>query len=253
MQLTAQQINFFETFGYLKLPQAFKNDLAWIDREFEQVFVDRGIVHDGTKRSVIVPFVDQREKLCGLLDHPVVLNAAKSLLDPDFNYVGSDGNYYSGDTVWHRDSSQAHLHGKYLKMAFYLDPVGKENGALRVIPGSHRVDIPYWNEVKPEKSQELWGIKPCEVPVQILNSEPGDLLIFNHSILHASFGGSKSRRMFTLNLCRHASTEEEMNELEHYVRGHNCCLHSELMRNTANTERMKHLQQVIEVETLQPA
>ena len=32
--------------------------------------------HDGKKRTCAVPFVDQNEKLCTLLEHPVVEGAA---------------------------------------------------------------------------------------------------------------------------------------------------------------------------------
>ena len=44
-----------------------------------------------------------------------------------------------GDSPWHSDWRRA---GDYrvLKIAFYLDPVDRDSGALRVIPGSHRLD-----------------------------------------------------------------------------------------------------------------
>src|SRR5438445_7319098 len=70
--LTDQQKQFFETFGYLILPGLLADDVGWITEEFEAAFRDRGVVHDGTKRSCIVPFIDQRELLCTLLDHPRV-------------------------------------------------------------------------------------------------------------------------------------------------------------------------------------
>lgn len=59
MTITPQQKQFFATFGYLVLPGLLKEEIGWITEEFEAVFRDRGVVHDGTKRSVIVPFIDQ--------------------------------------------------------------------------------------------------------------------------------------------------------------------------------------------------
>ncbi|MDQ4087272.1 MAG: hypothetical protein M3177_04555, partial [Pseudomonadota bacterium] len=47
-----------------------------------------------------------------------------------FNYVGGDGNWYTGDTAWHSDGF--HHVGRYLKIALYLDPVGRDTGCLRV-------------------------------------------------------------------------------------------------------------------------
>ncbi|MEO7909658.1 MAG: hypothetical protein ABIV47_08425, partial [Roseiflexaceae bacterium] len=72
MVLTQQQRQFFETFGYLVMPGLVADDIGWITSEFEGVFSDRGIVHDPNKRTVIVPFVDQRERFCTLLDHPAI-------------------------------------------------------------------------------------------------------------------------------------------------------------------------------------
>src|SRR4051794_31062304 len=139
MKLTEEQIHFFDTFGYLVLPGLLADDIGWITEEFEAVFRDRNVVHDGTKRSTVVPFIDQRARLCTLLDHPKVAGLIASLLGDDFNYVGGDGNYYSGDTAWHSDGF--HTVGKFLKVALYLDPVTQKSGCLRVIPGTHRLDL----------------------------------------------------------------------------------------------------------------
>ena len=254
MQITDQQVRFFETYGYLKLTQAFRDDIDWITSEFEQVFVDRKMVHDGTKRSSIVPFIDQREKLCTLMDHPAIVNTASALIGDDFNYLGGDGNYYSGETAWHTDGF--HTVGQYIKMAFYLDPVRAATGALRVVPGSHQIDTK-WEGRHPSKAEELYGIHPREMPAQALETDPGDLLIFNHNIMHASFGGSQFRRMFTLNMCRHAESPAEIIDLENYINDADRFwldqTHSELMRRTANPERMRHLRQVIDHETGLPA
>jgi hypothetical protein len=78
MQITNKQARFFETFGYLKLRQAFRSEIDWITSEFEQVFFDRGIVRDGTQRSCVPAFADSRQKLCALVDHPVITNVARA-------------------------------------------------------------------------------------------------------------------------------------------------------------------------------
>lgn len=253
MALTPQQQRFFETFGYLHLPGLLANDIGWIIEEFEAVFPQRGLVHDFTKRSTIVPFIDQRERLCTLLDHPHIEGVIAGLLGADFNYVGGDGNYYVGDTGWHPDGS--HRIGKYLKAAFYLDPVTQDTGCLRVIPGSHRLSAePDWNAREARRAIDLWGIAMSEVPAIALESCPGDLVVFNHNLMHASFGGSAQRRMFTLNCGSHADTPEEMEELKTYLT-HHCltwgdCAHSDTMRATAGPGRRRHLQQVIAAEEL---
>jgi hypothetical protein len=250
-KLTAQQVAFFDDFGYLVLPGLLREEIGWITSEFTSVFIDRNLVHDPSQRTCVVPFIDSRQKLSALLDHPKVEGVAASLLGDDFNYVGSDGNYYSGDTAWHSDGF--HRVGKFIKIALYLDPVVKDTGALRVIPGSHRVDLEdSWAARQARKAPELWDIAQRDVPAVSLDSTPGDVVAFNHNLMHAAFGGSNERRMFTLNCCRHCSTPDEIADLESYIGGHdrflNDHMHSDLMKATATPGRMRHLQQVMNHE-----
>ena len=133
--------------------------------------------------------------------------------------MASDGNYYTGDTSWHPDGN--HYIGQYIKAAIYLDPVMRDTGCLRVIPGSHRLNEPMWQARTASKSEELWGVAQCDVPAIALESQPGDVVLFNHNLMHASFGGSSQRRMFTLNCGRRAESPEEWEELRSYILTHN--------------------------------
>lgn len=241
-------MDFFETFGYIVLPGLLAEEIGWITDEFEAVFTDRGLVHDPTKRTCVVPFIDARERLSALLDNPKIEGLAASLLGGDFNYVGSDGNYYSGDTGWHSDGF--HTVGRFIKIALYLDPVGRDTGALRVIPGSHQINAKdSWAAREANRATELWGIEQGAVPAIALDSKPGDVVAFNHNLMHAAFGGSNQRRMFTLNCCRHCETREEIQDLESYIGGHdrflNDHMHSDQMKATASPARMRHLTQVM--------
>ncbi len=256
MQTPEQQKRFFDTFGYLVLPGLVKDDISWIMDEFEAVFADRGVQHDATRRTTVVPFIDQRERLCTLLDHPALAPVIKNLLGDDFNYVGGDGNYYTGDTNWHSDGY--HDIGCFIKAAFYLDPVARDTGALRVIPGSHLIPVrDVWRENDAARAPDLFGIEGRDVPAIALESTPGDVVFFNHNLRHAAFGGGSRRRMFTLNLCRQCETPEEIADLEDYVASHDRLwidsMHSQTMRETGPPERQRHLQQVWEHEGHLPA
>lgn len=245
---SAQQRAFFETFGFLKLPGLLKSEITTITSEFEAVFPQLGLKHDGTKRTMIVPFVDQRAGLCALLDHPDVIDAIGNLLGDDFNYMGSDGNYYSGETTWHRDTFFPS--NSYIKMALYLDPVDRHSGCLRAIPGSHTdLGLRQWKDETLRDAENQWGRHQRDLPAEALESEPGDVLIFNHRLLHASFGGGKVRRMFTMNFGRQARTDQEIDDLltygDHHFYGYGLREpYGKAMLESAPPARIKHLTQL---------
>jgi hypothetical protein len=253
MTLSAQQIAFFETFGYLAFPSLLRDRIDEIIREFDAVWTANGgghdgKPHDGLSRSCIAQFVDQSEGLSTLLDDPRILAIATTLLGEDFNYMGSDGNLYAGDTGWHSDGR--HTQGLHLKIAFYLDPLTRETGCLRVIPGSHLPGDRYAEALQQQigRSRELWGVDGRDLPAVALQTEPGDLVCFNHNTKHAAFGGSGRRRMFTMNLCRRYP-EERLAELRDYMSGGARFWvergYGEAMIRTAGPARMRHLEQVL--------
>jgi hypothetical protein len=250
--LSEEQKRFFDTFGFLVLRGAISDVIDEVISAFEAVWADRGgghegRPHDGTRRSCIVPFVDQHATLSALLDHPRVHGAAASLLGDDFNYMGSDGNFYVGDTGWHRDGG--HKLGRYLKIAYYLDPLTASSGALRVVPGSHRFEDAYGRQAgEAAMHPETVGCHGAGIPAVALETNPGDLAIFNHNTLHSAWGGSARRRMFTTNLCTRYP-EERLTELQEYLSGHARFLIDrnvgpEMLR-TAGPGRMRHLEQVM--------
>jgi len=245
-QTPAQQRAFFETYGILKLPGLVRDRVEGIIADFEKVFVAHGRKPDGTRRRSIVPFVDQSAGLSALLDHPGLLAVVANLLGPDFNYVGSDGNYYTGDTGWHRDS--LYQSNSYLKVAFYLDRVTTNTGCLRVIPGSHHdAALKIWDGTVTAESEAHFGVTGRDIPAVPLENEPGDVLIFNHRVLHSSWDGGSERRMFTMNLGRRAKDPKEVDDLisylSYHLRPHGSEPYGQPMLETASAARKVHLTQ----------
>ncbi len=196
-------VAFFQAFGYLALPGALAADVGWISDEFEQVWRDRAeLSHDGSRRTMFPGlFIAQRPRLTALLEHPTVVAIADALLGEGWALYGGDGNFYSGDTGWHSDCGTEHWLPKttlrHLKIAFYLDPLTAETGALRVIPGSHHFGDRYADLLETGALATRPG---PSIPAQALPITPGDLLAFDHRLKHAAYGGNQRRRMFTMNL-----------------------------------------------------
>ncbi len=110
LELTPQQLSFIDVFGYLKFPGLLLDRIDEIIEAFERVWEERGgghngKIHDGTARSCIVPFLDQSEYLSSLLDDPRVNGIFSSLLGEDFQFLGSDGNYYVGNSRFLSDGT----------------------------------------------------------------------------------------------------------------------------------------------------
>ena len=256
LQLTAPQLAFFDTFGYLSLPGLLDDCIDALTEAFEAVWVERqrgydGRPPDGTQRACIVPFADQHERLCALLDDPRIEGLLSSLLGADFNYMGSDGNYYVGDTGWHSDGWREPGKPLFVKVALYLDPLQRDNGCLRVIPGSHQLPDRYGRRLEDglRNAREQWDIDGSGVPAVAVETRPGDVVVFNHNLKHASFGGGQRRRMFTLNNCQRIP-RDQLQVLKAYIGAHARYFierhYGEKMVKTAGPKRMVHLEQVLE-------
>ncbi|MDA0991793.1 MAG: phytanoyl-CoA dioxygenase family protein, partial [Verrucomicrobia bacterium] len=106
-------------------------------------------------------------------------------------------------TGWHPDTVSPLQYG--IKFAFYLQPVAAETGALRVIPSTHRL-FPFSEAFSA-------GIRKTplrDVPCQVLDSQPGDVVAFDVRLWHGSCGGSSDRRMCTVVYYNNPKTPEEV-------------------------------------------
>ncbi len=219
-ELTPQQVAFYRTFGFVKLPGLFAAEIERIDRGFEEVFaadVERmefeasnsyHHVRDAELSSlprVIIPrFIDQSDDLRWLRDDPRTVGIVRSLLGTDTAYNESDGNLMNCEVFWHIDSYGSPVTIDHLKLYFYLDHLTADSGALRVIPGSEDLSSPYAQQLHrylthPETVPDTLGVALDEIPAHVLEVEPGDVIAGNFRTLHASFRGSPRRRLFTVN------------------------------------------------------
>ena len=150
--LTTEQKSHFEAFGFVVRRQCFSPaEMDGISRAFDEVLAEdrQGQPFAGDKRQAVLGFIEKRPLLTQLVEDDRIYQPLEQLLGPGFVWIGSDGNLYVGDTDWHPDGSEL-AYGR-IKVAFYLDPVMKDTGCLRVIPGSHR--LPLHTDLDPLKRQ----------------------------------------------------------------------------------------------------
>jgi hypothetical protein len=226
-----QQAMFFRTFGALRVRGLFAGEIATISQGFDDVFRDNPVhevtspfslhrVQDpehGTPRRQIPPpdvveagdlsqgFIERNANLSWLRDDPRVANLASALLGDDYNYDGSVGNIFNSYIYWHSDYFRSVIPPETrLKFAFYLEPLDADSGALRVIPGSNHLgtfrDLLYdeMRETKLGHLERLFGVAEDDLPCWAIAVEPGDLVVFDNTTLHANFNGGPNRRLFTI-------------------------------------------------------
>jgi hypothetical protein len=210
--ITEQQVTFFDAFGYLKVPGLFAGEIDEITGAFEEVFADPEHyrldmdepVHRNERRVMIPAFVDKHPILARLPEDERILDIARTVLGDGAEYAQSDGNLAFCPTEWHADTYGTHMEQRHIKISFYLDPLRADSGAIRVIPGTHYWQGAYARQLRKSfrefgSSQQVFGVESTAIPATVVDSDPGDVLVHDYRVVHASFNGLDRRRFFTIN------------------------------------------------------
>lgn len=208
--LSPQQIHFFETFGFVKLPGLFADDIDEIIAGFEETFDSQPVwetneaLHGDEKRLIIPGFIEQSDRLAPLQHDPRVVGIVRSLVGDEYIWSSSDGNLFYCESYWHPDDYAAPLHHYHVKLSFYLDDLSGTNGAIRIIPGSHFHQQTFSRTLRRDFKNEsgveaLYGIPGADIPSIVVESKPGDVIVWNFRTIHGSYNGGERRRLFSLN------------------------------------------------------
>jgi ectoine hydroxylase-related dioxygenase (phytanoyl-CoA dioxygenase family) len=210
--------------------------------------------HDSEQRFSVVPCINHSAYLSTLLDDEGITGLATGLLGEAYQYWNSDGNYYVGDTLWHSDTAwPAPI--RFYKMTIYLDPMTRDTGALRVIPGSHRCGEGFAEQIHDQlnRPKGSWGgLDGSAIPAVAVPTQPGDLVVFDHATKHSAWGGNLKRRMLTIVFTdQHAG--KALTHFQDVVSQHGYTKREVFGENsggplltTATPERLYHLTQLLE-------
>lgn len=223
--LTPAEIALFRTFGFLVRRQLLTSDemaaitvaanALWdVDDTPESDIGDRRVAH----------FVERVPVLSELVADDRIYGVAKTLLGPDFVWVGSEGNetYYSElhwhpDRKYYRPEEVHHMNFPQLKMMIYLEKVTEDTGCMRVLPGSHQ--LPLHQQLGPQedlRAEKPFGLEGREVPFAAMETEPGDVAMFDHRLWHGMFGGCHGRRYIAVKFAAQPRRREDVQTLKQY-------------------------------------
>lgn len=104
--------------------------------------------------------------------------------------VDTQGIRFADSAGWHSDTD---IRVRAVKLVAYLEPLDGATGALRVMPGSHRLP-----EEALGRHLHAIDVEVPDVPAQVLATEPGDVIAFDPLLWHASWGGRDRHQWTTL-------------------------------------------------------
>ena len=207
--LSNEQYQHFQTFGFVILRQFFTADeMATLREEFE-TGLNLAYAHrpfDGSERHWVPQMGPSTPLYASLLEDERFWSITAQLYGEDAFAVGVDANRYVGDTRWHPDHRVDPTQDCYgIKFAFYLDSVGPDTGALRLVPGSHK--NPLHDDLRAYIQDQ--GMELADIPSYTCSSEPGDVVAFDVRCWHSSSGGQQGRRMSTCVYYKNPETPEQ--------------------------------------------
>ena len=217
--LSAEQIAHYEAFGFLVLRRLFSaEEAALMKNEAEEIFdEDRGRPFAGETTEYIQPFFERRPFLFSLLDDDRIYDIGVDLLGPDFVLDQTEGRLRVEPTEWHAgDLFNSGL--RWIKVGLYLDPLRRETGCLRVIPGSHfRGEPDLFAPLRtPHNRTDFrpFGVNPAEIPSVALEVEPGDIVVFTECVLHAAYGGRPGRHQHAISFFSNPISDAQIAEVK---------------------------------------
>src|SRR5688500_3370258 len=183
MELSQQQLQAYDSFGFLVIPQFLSPERVQSlrDEVTRMKSAESGEADPLKHSGRVIGMFHKSEPLLELFDDPGLDAVARQLLkDPtDLRFLGDEYVSYSTPADWHPDMLATETF-EALKFGFYLDDLSR-GGCLRVVPGSHH---PAFSKAV-EAYRASGGDDKPEMPwAHSCVVEPGDLLVFNLKLWH---------------------------------------------------------------------
>lgn len=205
-RLTSEQIEHFNTHGYIKplsvfdhLPDAPQHIQR--NREFFDQLLNDYQIATGKKDSYAINGYHVCARgLYDLATHPVILDYVEDLIGPSFVAWGTHFfckmPHDPKSVPWHQDASYWPLTPARTVTAWLaIDDADEENSAMMVIPGTHRLGHLSWHNTQSDAvlNQEINNVEQYGQPVS-MNLKAGQISLHADMLAHGSNPNRSSRR-----------------------------------------------------------
>ena len=250
MTLSQAQLQQFKIDGYLVLPQLLSKvktdalrDLTFshLERRIEPFELETELNYPGAptnlnseggatirrlkgaySRHNLYHNCAEKTEIIGPIQQ--ILNDETIWLNPNHhNCVMTKHPKYSSETLWHRDTRYWNFSDKYLVNAWFaLGDELEANGAMTILPGSHRWDVQDHalddaQFLKLNHPDNEYRLKTARTVVL----ERGDVLLFSAHCFHAAGKNSTEQTKLSLVFTYHGSNTKPLH-------GSNSALHDEI-------------------------
>jgi len=144
--------------------------------------VDQGVLYDLFQRHPEFQDLAKNQQILHRLEK--VLGEDIFLYENSLVYKPRGGE---NAVPWHQDFiNRPHEPRKFIAW-IALDKISKENGAMKIVPGSHKLGFLPWHHVPDETHHTRVNLEGIDLSLAIYTElDPGDVLIFNQLVLHGS-------------------------------------------------------------------
>jgi hypothetical protein len=201
-------------FGFAHLRGAASEYVADLQAAFDRTMSlpTDGVPDERVTKFDVLAEMPELELVSGSSD--LVHGICKTFFEREHQIITSDANILVGDSYWHSDGF---YETPFLRFVLYLDATAHDTGALRFLPGSHAAGSGWLGEPTRHviRHREDLGLAGGDVPAVVVESEPGDVIVFDTNVLHAAWHG-KVRRQLAFNCVGEPVTETQQRDTRRY-------------------------------------
>lgn len=226
--LTDREVAHFRLFGFVVLREFFDSTTmsrlrSEVERALRDAYGDRfdERVNAGGISGHYLPMMASSTPVSQALvvDDGRLMGTAASLLGRPVLPDHAEGILYFKHAAWHFDDG---IGVDGVKFSAYLDPLDANNGALRLLPGSHaralHEPLRAYERAHARASSELdMPQHVAGIPGYVAATQPGDVIAFHTATWHCSYGG-RDRLAWTIEYLPDPSSAEEKARFMEWMR-----------------------------------